>query len=86
MSINFHENALIKVEKIFQDHFLNTKLMITSETNPNDIEEWDSLAHVALLTAVEQQFNVQFTADEMASITSVGAILDTLQYKLGKKP
>lgn len=83
MNDDFHKTMLEKIRKIFQDQFLNPKLMIKPETNPNDIEEWDSLAHVALLIAIERQFNVQFTAEEMASIASVSEILDTLINKLG---
>lgn len=66
------------IEKIFQDQFFDDSLRITEYTTPADIEEWDSLAHVNLLAAVENAFNIRFTADDMANIDSVAVLLTTM--------
>lgn len=39
---------------------------------------WDSLAHVSLVEALEEHFNVQFTAEQMLDMTTVARIRDAL--------
>lgn len=76
------QQELIKIiEEVFREQFLDEKLVITACTSPNDIEEWDSFAQISLLLALEKRFNIRFTADEMASIDSVAAILEALKRR-----
>lgn len=74
--------ALITIESIFRDHFLDDRLSITEATSPADIEEWDSLAHINLLVAVEAEFAVRFSANDMAQIDSIASMLVTLDRRL----
>jgi len=41
---------------------------------PDTIDGWDSANHVNLVLALEAEFDVQFEADEIAELTTVGAI------------
>ncbi len=72
------EKNLIKVQAIFQDIFLDDNLVISKTTSPLDIEEWDSLAQINILAAVESVFNIRFTADEMGSINDVSTLLQVI--------
>jgi len=36
-----------------------------------DIEEWDSVAHLELISAIETVFGVRFSADEMLELTGL---------------
>jgi acyl carrier protein len=40
--------------------------------------EWDSVAHLELMLALEAEFAVQLSADEIAGLTTVSAIRDRL--------
>ncbi len=44
---------------------------ITPETSPDDIPRWDSLRHIALVTALEDAFSISLSMDEMMEIHSV---------------
>jgi acyl carrier protein len=72
------QNTMKTVEKIFREQFFDERLCVTEDTTPADIAEWDSLAHVNLLAAIENTFNIRFTADDMAVIDSVAALLTKL--------
>ena len=39
-----------------------------------DLDEWDSVAHLELVAAIEQAFGVQLSADEMVELTSLEKI------------
>jgi len=46
-------------------------------------EEWDSLRHMNLIFAIEDEFGVRFGDDEIARLTSVEKIEQSLAQKLG---
>lgn len=47
---------------------------VTDELTPDDVELWDSLNHLRLVTAVEQEFGVKLTTREIESITNLGVL------------
>jgi len=51
---------------------------ITPDTGSWELPEWDSLAHMRLLATLEGEFGISLTEDDVAELTSVGAILAAL--------
>jgi acyl carrier protein len=43
-------------------------------TSPRELPRWDSLQHIALVSAIERAFGVTLSMDEMMEMRSVGAI------------
>ncbi len=78
------EEVTIKIQDIFRDVFDDPDLVINDLTNSNDIDEWDSLNHINLITAVGKQFKMKFTFTELASLKDVGAMVDLITEKLAK--
>lgn len=62
---------------IFADVFQHTG-DITPDTSPDHIEKWDSLRHIALVTAIEDAFKISLSMDEMMEIHSVRDIQNIL--------
>jgi len=48
---------------------------IDEHTSANIISSWDSLAHLNLILALEEEFNVDFLPREVSEMLSVRAIL-----------
>ena len=46
-----------------------------------DLDVWDSLKHMELIAALEQQFDVQLTFDEIVAMRSAGDIKRVLSNK-----
>jgi acyl carrier protein len=46
---------------------------------PEDVPNWDSLNHLNVVVALEERFGVVLSTDEMASMLSVGALVDLLR-------
>ncbi len=42
------------------------------ETPADDIEDWDSLEHITLISAVEREFRMKFKMGEISSMKNVG--------------
>ena len=51
---------------------------ISLATSRRDVPKWDSLQHVALVAALEQQFGISLSMDEMVEIRSVKDICNIL--------
>ena len=43
-----------------------------------DVEQWDSVAHLDLMSEIERAFGVRFDLDEIASLTSLSEIMASL--------
>jgi acyl carrier protein len=46
-----------------------------------DVEQWDSVAHLDLMSEIEREFGVRFDLDEMATLTSLPELLNRLEQK-----
>ena len=51
---------LIKLTEVFREVFDLDDVVITPDTVADDIEEWDSLEHISLISAVERTFKMKF--------------------------
>jgi acyl carrier protein len=60
-------------------------LMITRESNASTVEDWDSLAHVNLVTAIEKRYKIRFALGELQELKNVGDMIDLIQEKLATK-
>ena len=52
---------------------------ITPDLKQEDLEGWDSLQHLNLMLALEQEFGVTLDVDDLSTLTSVPAILKYLE-------
>ena len=72
------EKALEIVNEIFKETFYDDSLVIVEDTTANDIEAWDSLEHINLITEVENRFDMQFKMREVTKMENVGQMLDII--------
>ena len=51
---------------------------ISEQDSAETVSTWDSVRHLTLMTAIEERFDIIFSADQMMDLTSVSAIVDAL--------
>jgi len=78
-------DLLIEVQSIFRDVLDEEDLVLTRESSANTVKDWDSLAHVNLVTAIQRHYKVKFALGELQDMKNVGDLLDLLAEKLAKK-
>ncbi len=54
---------------------------INENSSMDTIKEWDSLNHMNLMMALEEEFSIQFDNDEVMKLTSIPAILSSLKRR-----
>ena len=74
-------NIKEKLQSVFIDVFDDEDLTISNSTNSDDIEEWDSLNHIALVLSIEKCFNIRFMTGEVQSLKDVGEMIQLLEEK-----
>ena len=55
---------------------------IDRDSSPDSVESWDSLKHMNMVVALEEEFNVQFTDDEIIELINLKLIMTILLEKL----
>ena len=74
-----------KITAIFREEFDDDSLVIVDKTNSSDIEDWDSLAHVDLVMAMEEEFQLKFNIKEVGKLANVGEMVDLIMRKLDER-
>jgi len=70
-----------KLKTVFEKVFQENDLTITREMTATDVEKWDSLRHIELITAVEMAFGTKFKLREVLSMKNVGDLIDLIHTK-----
>ncbi|MCI5936079.1 MAG: acyl carrier protein [Lachnospiraceae bacterium] len=74
--------VLEKLTQLFREIFADENLILTLETSPNEIEEWDSLSQVLIVEEVEKTFQIKMDLDEVFKIKNVGDLVKIIEGKL----
>ena len=73
-----------RLDRIFQNVFDDPSLHVTPATTADDIEDWDSLEHITLITAVEREFGMKFKVREISGMKNVGEMAEILLERATK--
>lgn len=72
------KQILGELNAIFREAFMDDALNISEQTCAEDIEDWDSLMQITLITSIEKKYDVQFSLDDVLSLENVGGMVDLI--------
>ena len=75
-----NEEVLSRVSEIASD-ILHSD--VTPESSPQTIESWDSVQHLNLVLAIEEEYGFQFSPEEMDQAKTVGSLARLASAKRG---
>jgi acyl carrier protein len=83
MAASGSEAAMVveKVKNAFVSAFAIDPSKFTVEMLPEDVEGWDSLGHLRLVTALQEQFGLEFEVNEVMDMDSVKKIVEICESK-----
>lgn len=70
------------LNQIFCMVFDDDTIQIQPEMTANDVDGWDSLSHVNLITTIEAKFSIRFSQKELLKQRNVGNLIDDIDRKL----
>ncbi|MFD7522222.1 acyl carrier protein [Paenibacillus chitinolyticus] len=77
------EKVLEAVTEILADILDDESIVVTYSTIASDVENWDSLAHLQIITTIESKFNIRFSLGEINNFADVGELCDSIVKHLG---
>lgn len=73
-----------RLTDIFRDVFAESELTLTDEMTAADVERWDSLTNMQMITEVENQFGIKFKLKDLRKLNKVGDLIDTIAVRLAE--
>ncbi|MCR5142107.1 MAG: acyl carrier protein [Ruminococcus sp.] len=72
-----------RLNEVFRDVFDDEDITVNADTTADDIDDWDSIEHINLVGAVEDEFGLRFKMGEVSGMKNVGEMVDIIM-KRGK--
>lgn len=77
------QDILKSLNEIFRDVLDDDDISLELRMVAEDVQGWDSLAHVRLMLAVQRRFGLRFSAAEIGSLKNVGDLVALVDRKSG---
>ncbi len=76
------EEIYERLNAVFRDVFGDDGISVNDETTAADIDRWDSLRHITLLAAVEDEFDIEFSMGQTVRMKNVGEMVDYIEEEV----
>jgi acyl carrier protein len=73
------QDILTKLTRILRDLLLDNSIVLTMETQREEVPNWDSFSYINFIVATEIEFGVKFRVADVESFENVGAIVEELR-------
>lgn len=73
------EEIYERLNEVFQDVFGDDSITVNDSTTAADVDGWDSLRHITLLAAIEDEFDIEFTMGATVKMKNVGEMVDYIE-------
>ena len=77
------QDLLARVQSAFHSAFDVDPDSISLDTQPNEVQAWDSMGHVTLASSLEREFNITFDVDDLMAMENVREIIRIVASRLG---
>lgn len=76
------QQIISTLEPIFRKVFGNNTIEVDETLSAADVENWDSLTHIYMISEVETAFNIKFKLKELNKLRNVGDLISIISDKL----
>lgn len=71
------EEVFERMTKVFSEVF-DEEISLTEETTAADVDGWDSLTHITLISEIEDEFDIRFEMKDVTRMKNVGELADKI--------
>ena len=76
------EEIISKLTEIFHEVFNDDSIVLRDDMTASDVDSWDSLTHMLMITKVEETLNIKFKLRELNKLKQVGDLIAVIESKL----
>ena len=73
-----------RLTDIFRTVFGDESIELRDDMTAEDIAAWDSVSHIQLIFAVEEEFGIKLSMRDLESLEDVGALRAVIDRHLGR--
>ncbi|MGK0367417.1 MAG: acyl carrier protein [Thermoproteota archaeon] len=77
------EEIYTQLLDVFKNVFEDDSITIEQSTTANDIENWDSMTHLMLITEIEKDFKIEINGMDVMNLHNVGNLVALIERKFG---
>lgn len=70
-----------RLTPVFQEVFDDDALVPHAGLSAKDVPEWDSISHIRLVVAIEEEFSIRLTTAELSALKDVGEMVVLIRAK-----
>ena len=78
------KEIMAELEKIFAEALQEEQVTLTDETTAADVEGWDSVSNMIIISEVEKHFGLKLKLREIIRMKNVGALCDVIKEKTSR--
>lgn len=71
-----------RLTEVFRATFGDDTLVLRPEMTADDIEAWDSVSHITLIYAIEDEFGIKFSTRDLEALACVGDMIETVRRRM----
>ncbi len=75
------QEIIEKLTSIFREVFSDSTLVLQNQMTANDVDNWDSLTHMLMITEVEKKFGIKFRMKDLNQMKEVGNLISIIETK-----
>lgn len=78
-----NRNEIVEnLTNVFHEVFNDNTIVLRDDMTAADVENWDSLTHMLMITKVEEVFGIKFKLKELNKLKMVGDLVGVIEGKL----
>jgi len=78
------EEILSKVTESFESVLEHDDFKLTDETTAQDVDGWESITHMMIISDIEKKFNIKFKLMDLMNMNDIGDLLKTIETEVDK--
>jgi acyl carrier protein len=80
-NLTLSDDVLARIQDVFRAELDDEDMVIAPDTSQRNLKAWDSLAHIRLVSGIENEFDIQFNLAEIEQIISVRQFVQLIQER-----
>ena len=76
------DDVIDRLTEVFRVTFGDETIVLEPAMTADDVEAWDSVSHITLIYAIEDEFGIKFSTRDLEGLTCVGDLIDVVTRRI----
>ena len=76
------DDVVDRLTEVFRVTFGDETIVLDPAMTADDVEAWDSVSHITLIYAIEDEFGIKFSTRDLEGLACVGDLIDVVTRRV----